>query len=123
MERYQKVVSLTVVNRDVAGYHCAECCERLHDVRIGVTDTAPSSVGEGYNSTIPLSLCAVVASFDCGEHKTIQCVDGGVVGKYLVIQIDSSTGTYHDNGDVLTLCEVYNIQRGKYFQRKNNFNP
>ncbi|KAI0208018.1 hypothetical protein LSAT2_007353 [Lamellibrachia satsuma] len=78
-------------------YNRVDCCsERLHDIRVGLKDTWPTT-----NGSSAVAMDTICGTRD-GPHPearvVIEC-NGNAVGRYLVIEI-------HAVGGVLTLCEV-----------------
>ena len=74
------------------------CGDRLHDLRVGLVDTWPTTGG---SSVIALdATCATLVGPQPEARVIIQCEENAI-GRYLVIQIDGV-----NNSSYLTLCEV-----------------
>ena len=72
---------------------------RLINIYIGVTDVTPVPLTEMLPEEHQLTLCAFIEPpLDPSEVRRVECPPGGVTGRYLVIQTDTT--------DPLTLCEV-----------------
>ena len=70
--------------------------DRLHDLRVGLVDTWPTT---DRTSVIAMNaICAILDGPQPDRRVVIQCEENAR-GRYLVIQID-------DDSSYLTLCEV-----------------
>ena len=79
------------------------CPERLHDIRVGLKDTWPTTNG---SSAVAMdTICGTRDGPQTEARVVIEC-NGNAVGRYLVIEIHAVNG-------VLTLCEVevFAVQR------------
>ncbi|KAK2186293.1 hypothetical protein NP493_206g00001 [Ridgeia piscesae] len=91
MESDRRVAAVHIHNRADSG-----CSERLHDLRVGLTGTWPTTGG---SSLIAMdAVCATVDGVHPEARLMIQCGQN-VAGRYLVIQIEGANSR-------LTMCEV-----------------
>ena len=86
---------------------------RLANVHVGLTDVVPRNHQMMSLSAFKLRECGLYSGpVPIGTTVTIPCPDGGVHGRYLVVQLDGT--------DYLTLCEVTAAEAvGKLDIRKN----